>query len=233
MAGQVTLPAVGPVSKKALLIGGGAAALVMGVIWWRKRNAAAAPAAADTTGTDTSGLDQYGDYGFTGGAGTVGPVQAGAPITSNPQWTATVMQDLGGVVDPTQLAEAIGLYLTGSAVSPDQEKIIDQAISVAGYPPVSGANGYPPAIRTQPSGGQTNPPPGPQLIETSVDKGWPVGQWISDIATKGPQPRQGPGQSGGPVPGFNRSVFYQLNPNAPANINTQDRFIASTTYRIQ
>src|SRR5439155_19461249 len=111
MAGDVTLPAVGPVSKKALLIGGGAAALVMVVLWLRKRNTPA-PSTVDTSSTDTSGLDTYGvDEGAYAGTGGVGPVQAGAPITSNPQWTATVMQDLSGVADPTALAAALGLYL--------------------------------------------------------------------------------------------------------------------------
>lgn len=158
MAAQVSLPGVGPVSKRALLFGGAAAALVMGVIWWRKRQAAAAAPAtsADTSSTDTSGLDAAalsglgsGGINLSGGAGSTFN-----PPSSNPQWVQAAMQELALTADPNALASALGLYVTGQAVTPDQETLIDQAIAVEGYPPVAGPNGYPPAIRTQPAPGQ-------------------------------------------------------------------------------
>jgi len=164
LQGSVQLPVVGPTSKRALAIGGTAAVALMAVLWWRRRSAAAAPpaaAAVDDTSTVDSATGGGAGGGSAGGGGGAGDAPANLNPTSNPQWTALVMQDLSGVVDPGELATAIGLYLTGSAVTPAQTLIIDQAIAVAGYPPVSGPSGYPPAIRTQPSTGQTPPPPAP------------------------------------------------------------------------
>lgn len=200
MAGQVTLPGVGPVSKKALYIGGGVAAVVMGVLYLRKRKTAVTPAATDTSsstdtsGTDTTGLDTSGGGFFTGGGGAGFPGGAVNMPTSNPQWFAQAMQALSGVVDQTALASALGKYLTGTAVTGDEEAIIDQAIAAAGEPPVAGPNGYPPAIRQSPPGGQTNPPitgrpipSGPGMPPwQSGDPGRPVPQPVGPVT---PPPR--------------------------------------------
>lgn len=164
MAGDITLPVVGSTSRRALLIGGVGAVAVMGLLWWRKRQTAAATptVGADTTGdsgvydpnapvdsTDLSGGAYTGTTGISGG------------VTSTPatdaQWTAQVMTALLGIVDPTALSAALGKYITGQAVTGDEESLIDQAIAVGGYPPVGGPGGYPPAIRTQAAGGQTPP----------------------------------------------------------------------------
>jgi hypothetical protein len=157
MAGEVALPGVGPVPKRTLLIGGGAAVLVMAVLWWRKRNAAgpAAPAAAvDPNALDPNAGDGSGMAGGGGSLTSTGAPGSTTPAT-NPQWAQAVMQQLDGVLDPQALSAALGVYLTGAAATPEQTLLIDQAIAVEGWPPVSGPNGYPPAIRTQPSTGQT------------------------------------------------------------------------------
>lgn len=172
MSEQVTLPAVGPVSKKALWIGGGGAVLVMGVLWWRKRTTAAA---TPVDPTDPNALDTGATTTGSGGGGSGGGLDTGLPQvgvpTSNPQWTALVMQQLAGAAaDPTALAAALGRYLTGQAVTTDQELLIDEAIASAGYPPVDGPNGYPPAIHTQPATGQT-PPPAPAPTPTPTPAG--------------------------------------------------------------
>ncbi len=159
--GTVNLPAVGPVSRRALLIGGGLSVVVVGVVWWRRRQAAAAaaPAPADATDATDSGIGDLSGVGSGGGSGGSGSsTSSSTNFTSNPQWSAAVRDLLGGTIDPAALSQAIGLYLVGAAVNHDQELIIDQAIAAAGYPPVSGPNGYPPAIRQSPATGQTPPP---------------------------------------------------------------------------
>lgn len=241
MAAQVTLPGVGPVSKRALLIGGSAAALVMGVVWWRRRKAAAPASPAGATATDTTGADMStADMSGVGSGGVPlgAPDNSTAPPSSNPQWDANVTAALANVVDPTQLAQALGLYLTGQAVTPDQTTIIDEAIGVGGYPPVSGPNGYPPAIRTQAAGGQTPPPaPGPTSpAYQSVQAGWKVNQWIRDL-------QHGYGDQGGNAgvtyeqlvswnPGFNDNIQWRSSP-ANGNNTELNTFKHAATYRIR
>lgn len=179
---EVTLPGVGPVKKQALLLGGGAAVIVMAVLWWRKRNAAAAATpGVDPNAIDPNAIDNSGMAG--GGGALTGPTPSAVTTpTSNPQWTQLVMQQLS-FEDPSTLGKALGLYLTGSAVTPDQERLVDEAIAAEGYPPVSGPSGYPPAIRTQPAGGQT-PPPAPAPKASTND------QWRRDaLAWFGRQPK--------------------------------------------
>jgi hypothetical protein len=185
MAGaSVNLPAVGPVSRRALLIGGGLSVAVVAVVWWRRRTAAPAPSdpnAADVAGIDSGVTDTGAGTGVAGGGSSgAGSTSSGA-LTSNAQWVAMVTESLSGVVDPSALAQALGLYVTGQAVTKDQELIIDQAIAYAGWPPVAGPNGYPPAIRQSPATGQTPPPAAGTTKRVNVDAGWPVNQWIRDL----------------------------------------------------
>lgn len=163
MAGQVKLPGVGPVSTRALMIGGVSAAAVMAIVWYRRKTAAAAaastaPASAstDTTGTYDPNAVGY-DPNAAGGTGGyfVPDSSTQGPMTTNAQWTQAAMTALANVADPTALAAALGAYLTGAAVTQDQTTLIDEAIAAEGYPPVAGPNGYPPAIHTQASTGQS------------------------------------------------------------------------------
>lgn len=176
---EVHLPVVGAVSKKALVIGGGGAAAVVLLVFLRKRAqapAAAPGAAGDTSAADGTGTDGSGDYvdpglqdtangpdyGATGYYdpnsgqwlyGNSGTAQAAA--TTNQQWAQLAEQYLitNNAADPGALSTAIGKYLTGQAVTTDQESLIDQAIAIEGYPPVGGFGGYPPGIRTASSSG--------------------------------------------------------------------------------
>jgi hypothetical protein len=153
------IPGIGEVPNRTLLIGGGAAVVVVGVMWWRKRSAAA----ASTSSTDTASADQLDTGGgIVSGLGSGGTGTSSATIptdstpTSNDQWTALVLDRMGSIVpDQSALLAALGLYLTGQAVDAGQELLIDQAIAAAGYPPVHGANNYPPGIRQKPAAGQT------------------------------------------------------------------------------
>jgi LysM repeat protein len=186
MAGDVHLPAVGSVSKRALWIGGTGAVVLVAVLWWRKRNTATA--AAGDLAVDDTGTGEAGGGGTAGGGGSGGGVDQPAVdrLTTNPQWTALVMERLSGVVDPGVLSPALGLYLVGAAVSHEQELVIDQAISVAGYPPVSGPNGYPPAIHLQPPPGQTPAPsPAPTPAPTPPPAPKPPPAPVSHVVVRG------------------------------------------------
>lgn len=182
---DVTLPLVGPVSKKWLVIVAvGSAGSLAWFAWRRRQNTAAAAsttAATDTTGTgqidpltgdiagsaqdqmDLAALqDESGAYG-TDGFGNYGGYLAATPaaasipgaggFTTNGEWAQQAETDLGGIgVDETALAAALGNYLTGKPLSSSQQSLVDQAIAEEGYPPVSGAGGYPPAMKTSATG---------------------------------------------------------------------------------
>lgn len=173
---DVKLPIVGSVPKgwlyAVLGIGG-----VAGVYVVMRRRSLAAAAPADTSGTaDTSGLgdsytgdlsalsgDPYGDSGFLGDVGDSGGLGLGTvsfpsmpgpgSFASNAQWAQYAEEQLAGIGDAATLSAALGKYLTGGAVTSDQASLIDQSISIAGYPPVAGPGNYPPGIKMTAGGG--------------------------------------------------------------------------------
>lgn len=93
--------------------------------------------------------------GFTGGTGGTGSGSGSGPgsFTTNADWAQYAEQQLSGTVDSTTLSAALGVYLTGRAASTDQVSLIDQAIAIAGYPPVAGPGNYPPNIKQGGSSG--------------------------------------------------------------------------------
>lgn len=185
MAEATKVPGLGHFSKKELYIGGAGIALVVGFALYRskKNAAAAAAAAASTSNTASSDIDPVtgdvagspedvaaleaqssyandtaygyasgGDYGTNTGSALTG-------VTSNAQWAQAAEQYLTqyAAADPTAVSTALGAYVTGSLVTPAQVSIVEQAIAFEGYPPQSGANGYPPSIETQPTSTGTGP----------------------------------------------------------------------------
>jgi hypothetical protein len=91
--------------------------------------------------------DQSGTWSYQGtGSGNAG---AGA-FTTNAQWLQACEQYFvsNSLVSDNGVAltSALGKYLAGSPVTPDQETLIQEAAGIEGYPPVNGAGGYPPGI---------------------------------------------------------------------------------------
>jgi len=193
--GTVNTP-VGTISKKAAVLGGGAIVTVGAVVLYRKKQANATPTGA---GIDTTEIDPATGFAYgspedqaalaaqgtaLGGPGSVSNVGGSGNIpsgglqgyTSNAEWSQAVinlMSSEGLVSDPTQLSAALGKYLTGAFIDPNDTtdtSLIQQAIAIQGYPPIAGSNGFPPAINnhpgsttppvTTPSGGTTKPPSG-------------------------------------------------------------------------
>jgi hypothetical protein len=108
-------------------------------------------AGGDDSAYDTSDLDE----GLTGayyGAG--GATQSTAPgpgnFADNAEWAqyveAYITTTLGG--DPATVGNAIGKYLTGQPVTPDQVTIVNEATAYGGQPPIAGAAGDPPGVNT-------------------------------------------------------------------------------------
>jgi hypothetical protein len=89
------------------------------------------------------GYDQNGNpvYGNTTG----NQVDTGPPFTNNGAWSQYAESVLT-TLNPIQLTDALGAYISGSPVTPAQRVMIEDAISVAGKPPEIGANGFPPSI---------------------------------------------------------------------------------------
>lgn len=101
----------------------------------------------------------YGDEGGggSGGGGTTG--SGGPPFSTNAQWSQYALQQLTGTsgLDAGTVTNALGLYLNGQTVTAAQKQVIDDAIAIAGQPPVAAASGFPPSIRTSEptTGGKT------------------------------------------------------------------------------
>jgi hypothetical protein len=93
------------------------------------------------TGVDTA--YGYGSYGS--GISNVAPTQ----VTTNAEWTQQALSQLTNQgYSGTQVLTALGEYTTGQAVATANQPTVYAAIAVEGYPPVSGAGGYPPSIKT-------------------------------------------------------------------------------------
>lgn len=195
------------VNKMAVFVIGGGLA-VGGVLYYRnKQSAAAATVASSGANTeidpatgyaygspeDAAALANQGSYvsptnsgygygGYSGGSGS-GVFGTGQPgsFTSNAEWAQFVeayeVNNLGG--DAPTIGNAIGKYLTGQPLTTDNMiSIIQSAIAIGGYPPVSGPNGNPPGYVTGTTGttipppGNGNPPPPPG--NTGVGQAKPI-----------------------------------------------------------
>lgn len=172
MAEKINIPGFGPANKTAVyVVGGGAAALLAYSIWKYRQNQAANAASTATGTTDTSQLDPatgypYGSpedaaalssqagytnpYGYVGIGPNTGDTSTPIPaITDNGAWTQKaedILVNTNGLDAPT-VSAALGKYITGESVNSTEASIINQAISVANYPPQAGPSGYPPSVR--------------------------------------------------------------------------------------
>lgn len=169
--------------KWFLIVGGGAVVTIAYVLYKRKSTAATTTTATDTgtaalagqpctdpvTGEsgiyDSTGAcivgstaasqgGYYSGYGAQGVSGTTPPVPGTGGFTTNGQWSQQAQADLANTgIDAAALAAALGAYLTGGTLTTAQQSLVDSAIADEGYPPVSGASGYPPAMHTSATGG--------------------------------------------------------------------------------
>lgn len=186
-----TIKIFGSNLPKPVVFGGAGLVLVGGVYYYRKNKASqAANSAIQQAGTnetdpatgypygspeDAAALQTQnayvspsgGGYGFTGYAGGSGSsvFGSGTPgsFNSNAEWAQYVeayeISNMGA--DAPTVGNAIGKYLTGQPIDPSMVGIVQSAIAIAGYPPVSGPNGDPPNYITSNSTPTPMPTPTP------------------------------------------------------------------------
>lgn len=206
LEGTVKLPGFGPVQKKTVLYGTAAVVALGVVVAYRHKNSAAAtptdttnaeidPATGFAYGSpeDLAALQAQGNYTLptpSGGGGSSIP-NGGTGYATNGAWSQGVIDYMlhnGLVEDPTALSAALGVYLTGSYATDAQIALIQQAIAVQGYPPVSGSTGYPPSInRNPPQGGKDTPPPAnnPPPVNNDPTLPAPTGLHVTSVDQHG------------------------------------------------
>lgn len=147
MAEDVQVPKLGGVNKKILI---GIAVVAGGYVGWRyyqasKANAATADSSTDPGMTDpgtipsVSGAVQPNNlYGGSTGGGNSTQTSDSSQITTNSQWSQYAIEQLslGDRWTNSDIAAAVGNYLTGQPLSDEQQVIVRAAIAVAGYPPI-------------------------------------------------------------------------------------------------
>lgn len=96
----------------------------------------------------TGGGGGGGGYYVPPALGTGGVSGTGSAVPSfvdNASWGQYVETALGSNGSDS-VAAAIAKYLSGQPVTADQQTLIEEAIAIAGYPPVGGATGSPPSM---------------------------------------------------------------------------------------
>lgn len=145
MAEDVNVPKVGKMDKKIVVPIVVAAAAFIGYRYWKARQDTGTGAPVDPGYEDLSGglgpgqTRPAGDYGLPTDPGT-GTTTGGFHGTTNSQWTEYVSDRLqqDGRWTYSVIAVALGNYLTAKPTNSDQQQIVQAAIGIAGYPPVSG-----------------------------------------------------------------------------------------------
>lgn len=170
MADTITIPGMGPVKKNTALIFGVLAVGVIAVAVYRRNKASTAQQVqpADVPINPTTGYP-YGSpqdlaaatypsgvVGSGGGSGSLDTQTAGSgglPVfPTNAAWTQYAQQYLvnNQNADPMTVGLILGKYVTGQGITRPQADIVNNAIGIAGMPPVSGVGGFPPSMHILP-----------------------------------------------------------------------------------
>lgn len=197
-----TIDMPGPVGKvkKEYLYVGGASAGILAVIWIRRSRdtgAATDAAAVDPTaaaGDLAAGVDAYANP--AGGSTVIGNPATDVdpdtlPATTNTAWTTRVISRLSDVGwDPMAVTQALGRYLTHTALADaTQVEIIRAATAVEGPPPQGTYSIIMPTAPTKPSGSTpatpTPPKPAPKPVPKPAPKPAPAAHWKTITIPKG------------------------------------------------
>ena len=152
MADTINVPGLGPTRAVYVYVGGALVVGIVGYAWYKNQQA---------TPTDFVGAspDDYatGDYdsplGNSGGNST-GNFDSTDPnaITTNAEWTAFVVEKLASYnYDAATVSAALGKYLARQGLTEQEISIVQQAIAVAGLPPVGGPYPISPALPPNPT----------------------------------------------------------------------------------
>lgn len=166
---DLDVPKVGKVNKKIVVPIVVAAAAFVGYRYWKARQDVGTGEPVDPGYEDMSGglgpgqTRPAGDYGLPADPGT-GTTAGGFHGTTNSQWTEYVSDRLqqDGRWSYSVIAVALGNFLTAKPTTAEQQQIVQAAIGIAGYPPVSGyglVSGGNTAITVAPTGVSAVPTP--------------------------------------------------------------------------
>lgn len=148
MADDLNVPKVGKVDKKILVPIVVAAGGFIGYRYWKARQSVGTgdepvdPGFEDMSGGLGPGVTRPGnDYGLPDDSGSgSGSASGGFRGTTNSQWSEYVSDRLqqDGRWTYSVIAVALGNFLTSRPTTSEQQQIVQAAIGIAGYPPVSG-----------------------------------------------------------------------------------------------
>lgn len=134
---------------------------------------------SDPYSMDTGTGQTYGAEGYSGSVSSYGTTPAGPPFSTNAEWSQYVLNyfTTNQFGDVAGMTAAIGAYLAGQQVTAQQATYIQDAIAIAGSPPVAGASGFPPSIRQAGSQGGT--------VTVPDEKGKTAGTAHNDLVAAG------------------------------------------------
>jgi len=145
MAEDIDVPKLGKINKKVLIPVVAVAAGFIGWRYWQARNNPTDSEAVDPGLEDPGTLPGVAgavkpDNGY--GSGNTGGSGGGSgQITTNGEWSQFVIEKLAGDRwTNSELAEALGNFLTDRPLSDAQQAIVRAGVAVAGYPPVGSHN---------------------------------------------------------------------------------------------
>jgi hypothetical protein len=196
--GTIKTP-IGTVEKKTALILGGGVVVLGIIVWYRQKQmdtssgtipeAEINPATGYPYGSaeDAAALAAQNAYvspPANGGGGGTSTYPTTNGYTSNSQWVQGVIEYMVGhdlIDEPAQLSAALGKYIIGAYVTDTENSLIQQAIAVQDFPPVSGPNGYPPSVNKTPPNGAptttTGEPAAPHLHHVTTQRTSAILQW--------------------------------------------------------
>lgn len=161
MAGQITLPGIGPVDKKWVLAGGAAVVGIVGYAYFRRGSGAAdTPETVQETpdaGGDISTDSGYGNMpGATGNSNGSWTQVDPDTIDTIQEWTADVVERLSGADwEPNFIYATLGKWFACEGLTEDEKRLVRAALVAGGTPP----GGAPPIKSAIPTPTPTPTPP--------------------------------------------------------------------------
>lgn len=140
MADTINVPGLGQTKATYVYVGGALVVGIVGYAWWKN---AQASANADFVGAspDDYATGEYDSPLGNSGGNSTGDYDSTDPksITTNAQWTSFVVEKLSTYgYEAGTVASAVGKYLARQGLTEAEISIVQQAIAVAGPPPVGG-----------------------------------------------------------------------------------------------
>jgi hypothetical protein len=140
MADTINLPGLGPTKATYVYAGGALVIGIVGYAWYQNQKATANADFVGAQPEDYATGEYDSPLGNSGGNST-GDYDSTDPnaIRTNAQWTAFAVEKLSTYnYDAATVASALGKYLARQGLTETEIGIVQQAIAVAGPPPIGG-----------------------------------------------------------------------------------------------